>query len=91
MLNLHWRDLEILRAVGQGHDTAQAIRPFTSYSSHDSVRIRCKRLADLGLLESWLDKVRAARGKPRWGSRANQRYYRLTDTGQRELDERAES
>lgn len=81
MLELNGNEIEILRAVSQGCDTSQKIRPLTKYASHDSVRNRCKRLTDLGLLETWLDKVKPQRGAPKWGSHANQRYYKITTKG----------
>lgn len=81
MCELDAREIEILRAISNGCDTPQKIRPQTSYTSPDAVRHRCKRLATLGLLRTWIGQVRPAKGRPRWGSRARQRYYDLTEVG----------
>lgn len=86
MSDLDGTTVEILRAVRDGCDTAQSIRPKTHYTSHDTIRSKCTALIKRGLLRSWIDKVRAAKGRPKWGSRADQRYYALTDEGQRVLD-----
>lgn len=81
MLDLDWKEIEILRAVSRGHDTAQAIRPFVDYSTSEAVLRRCKALAANGFLDTWKAMRRPDPGRPRWGSRAQQRFYKLTDFG----------
>ena len=85
MVELDWKEIEILRAVHRGHNTAQKIRPFVDLSSPDAVRSRCKRLSEAGLIDARKDMCPNDPSRPKWGQRVKQWYYALSDTGLAEL------